>query len=91
MHRLTRKEIFKLKLKGQPIKITFNFQTIKLLVHCGIIEDHKDGRYIVRYPVIMLGSWAADQKDELSLLVEDWHTLPVDARICNPGDTWDLR
>lgn len=91
-HQITRKYIFTQKLKGEPILIPWSskpwmeaMKHLSILVECYILEadESRDGRYWVRYPVIMHGSDHAANNDK-------WHELPVGQRICEPGDIWEL-
>ena len=58
---------------------------LRILVESGILEadESRDGRYWVRYPVIMHGSDDAAVNDQ-------WHEISVGRRICEPGDIWEL-
>ena len=91
-HQITGKYIFEQKLKGEPILIPWSpkpwveaIKHLSILTECGILEadDSREGRYWVRYPVILHGAQSPASNDQ-------WHYLDTDQRICSSGDIWDL-
>lgn len=81
MNKLTKKYIFEQKLKGEPIKVPRG-ATMELLVEHGILKPgDKEGRYYIRYPVMLHGCRDGHEN-------EDWEVLDAGRRFANQGDDW---